>query len=601
MKKSCVLFLLALMILIYQFAAINGQSSSVGIGLILMDITGPIIKLIGPINNSGNIEGNIIFFYNASDESDVSSCSLIINNKLNLTNTTIIKNAPIYFKLSNLSVGSYNWSINCTDSQGNVGKSSQLSLGSCSFKKFNGSSTNISAFNIRNLTNFNVEISTFGKIGFIDAVDLGDCSDFNKYINISNNFIGIDSAALSFLNKSAVLQIYGLTFSNPRILINNFLCPSDVCSKLSYSGGILSFNVSHFTSYSSEETPVESSSSSSTGGGGGGVSGGGDGTGGGGTAPTLKPDFNVNKENLKIVLKQGGTAKEILYIKNTGTSIFDVKTDLSELGKFKISPEADEITTSLNLNEQKPIELIFKALDNQKPDVYTGKIILKGASIEKEIPTTIEVDSAQPLFDVAVNVLPKTKRVLAGEQVLLEVSLYNIRGFGRVDVVVEYIIKDLKENVIASEHETLAVETQAKFTRSILVPSTVLPGTYVAYAKVTYGDSVGVGSSLFEVAAKSIKLYPIPIQDYKWFVILFGAVILALNIFIFSAHRYGYFKKKAPESKGEEIKDMRAEEKEQKLKKEMGSLEEAYKSGFISEESYQKDKKRIQERLGKFR
>ena len=46
---------------------------------------------------------------------------------------------------------------------------------------------------------------------------------------------------------------------------------------------------------------------------------------------------------------------------------------------------------------------------------------------------------------------------------------------------------------------------------------------------------------------------------------------------------------------------LREEEKTKKLRKELQALEEARKSEFISEGSYQKDKKRLEERLNKLK
>ena len=76
---------------------------------------------------------------------------------------------------------------------------------------------------------------------------------------------------------------------------------------------------------------------------------------------------------------------------------------------------------------------------------------------------------------------------------------------------------------------------------------------------------------------------------------------MIVGIFIFSAYQFGYFKKKMPKAKREEIKQLKIEEKAQKLKKELNALEKAYKSGFISEESYKRDKQRIEKELNLFK
>lgn len=598
MKKRAFFLLPVMIIIIYQLLLVYAQTG-VGVGLQILDTSGPLINLIEPINSSGNPHGNITFAYNVSDASNVDNCSLIINNKINLTDTSITKNARMYFTINGSPAGSYNWSINCTDNLVFIGAGDNRTFSVVFLTNFNTSKINLSTVNIKNVTNFIVETSGFGKINFSEGVDLSQGYDLNKYINISFNKIELDSTVLLALNKSATLQITGLTFSKPRIKRDGVVCPETICKEVSYitSGGILTFNVTHFTSYEAEETPG--------GGGGGGSSGGGGGTsgGGGGGGPSPIPiitDFSTDKTALKVVLKQGQTKTETLSIKNTGTTIFDIKTDFSDVSKFKVSPTEHEITTTLQPNEEKTIELIFKALENEKPDIYPAKIKLKSPSVEKEIAAVVEVDSAEPLFDVDIDVLPQSKKVFAGQEVLTEVNLFNVRGFGRVDVSVEYSIKDLTGNVLTTEHETLAVETQAKFTRSLLVPSDLLPGTYVVVVKVIYGDSTGVSSDLFEVQAKTIRLTFTQLKDYRLIILISGIVMLAI-VLIFSGYKFVYIKKKAPKTKEEAVKVLREEEKAQKLRKELEALESAYKSGFISEESYQKDKKRIEDKLNRLK
>ena len=62
-----------------------------------------------------------------------------------------------------------------------------------------------------------------------------------------------------------------------------------------------------------------------------------------------------------------------------------------------------------------------------------------------------------------------------------------------------------------------------------------------------------------------------------------------------------FLRKRAPKTKVEEIKQLREEGKAQKLRKELKALEEARKSGFISEESYQRNKKRIDVKLSRLK
>jgi len=85
----------------------------------------------------------------------------------------------------------------------------------------------------------------------------------SDYINISSNLIYIDSDSLPTLNKSATLSIYNLSFDNPKVLKDGEECPSSICSGLNYENGVLTFNVTGFTSYSAAETAIDNSGGNS--------------------------------------------------------------------------------------------------------------------------------------------------------------------------------------------------------------------------------------------------------------------------------------------------------------------------------------------------
>ena len=126
---------------------------------------------------------------------------------------------------------------------------------------------------LKNITNMTLEKSNYGKIIFTESIDLTqdvqstkeDDPEYSRQIDldssviISHNLIEINTANLPSLNKPAILYLYNLDFNNPRILRNNEVCPSSICQIISYSPetGFLIFSVTKFSSYSSEETPIE--------------------------------------------------------------------------------------------------------------------------------------------------------------------------------------------------------------------------------------------------------------------------------------------------------------------------------------------------------
>ena len=109
----------------------NGTQSSTALTnySITFDITSPSITLLNPSDSASYTSSSqsIVFSYNVSDTNDISNCSLILNNNINLTNTSIDKSITQNFTIS-FGPGAYNWLINCTDLAANTVNSTQRSF-----------------------------------------------------------------------------------------------------------------------------------------------------------------------------------------------------------------------------------------------------------------------------------------------------------------------------------------------------------------------------------------------------------------------------------------------------------------------------------------
>ncbi len=110
--------------------AINNQSDSNFADsnyTFIYDSIFPNITLISPANSySSTGTTSITFQYNVS-ESYLENCSLIINNAIDQTNSSINQSITNSF-IKSLSAGTYNWKINCTDSANNIANSSQRTI-----------------------------------------------------------------------------------------------------------------------------------------------------------------------------------------------------------------------------------------------------------------------------------------------------------------------------------------------------------------------------------------------------------------------------------------------------------------------------------------
>jgi len=76
----------------------------------------PTVSLVEPNSSYWHNESNIVLYYNASDNSKLLECSLILNNQINQTNSSMILNGGVNnFTIPFIPNGEYNWTVNCTD------------------------------------------------------------------------------------------------------------------------------------------------------------------------------------------------------------------------------------------------------------------------------------------------------------------------------------------------------------------------------------------------------------------------------------------------------------------------------------------------------
>jgi len=250
---------------------------------------------------------------------------------------------------------------------------------------------------------------------------------------------------------------------------------------------------------------------------------------------------------------------------------------------------------NLQIDESGTYEWNVKNPGTIKSLKATGSVTSNGTAkvyIEKNGTRYTLFDSTTQLFDINIYVLPEYKKIFLGGEILIQIELTNLRGFGAGNVDVRYSIKDSKENTLASEQESTFVETKAAFVRKLLIPAEMKAGTYVAFVEVSTNSTVlGSGSDTFEVKAKFEEL---GFRQLKNYIISFAAAIALVIAFVIGSYLHNASKKKKEIS---ELEKKAPLERIAKLEGELNALEAAYKSGFISKESYEKDKKRIEERL----
>ncbi|MEK6855276.1 MAG: hypothetical protein AABX73_03570 [Nanoarchaeota archaeon] len=315
-------------------------------------------------------------------------------------NTTFNKTVGNYF---NTSTGAKTIYVFANNSAGNVTKknvtfSIDYSTFNVSYSKFIGQNKNSTSFaqysheEIQNLSGIFLEDFSYGKIKFNVPINFTDDSNINdnlldidEHINISSRIIYLNSTALTNFNVSATLLFYGLSETSPVIKRDGETCPSSICVQNYYTNGELSFNVTHFTTYSIEEASSASESgttSTSTSSGSSGSSGGG--------GPSSLNYFSVDKEEIRISLKSGETKTEHITITNPKAIALNIKISSDALTNFINIKEAE---FNLEPEEKRKIAIDFTASEAVKAGIYPGRIFIEDSSSRKEIPVIIKITS----------------------------------------------------------------------------------------------------------------------------------------------------------------------------------------------------------------
>lgn len=150
MKKRAIILIVFLMLVISTILVILMTNMTRAITVIDREITGkavtgkassqptnvsiqvileiPVINLISPADGASSTATAYNFTFNVSDDDDIDNCSLIFDGIIYNTLTNVTKDVTMGMYNSSLSTGSHIWQINCTDSDGNEGNSSERDL-----------------------------------------------------------------------------------------------------------------------------------------------------------------------------------------------------------------------------------------------------------------------------------------------------------------------------------------------------------------------------------------------------------------------------------------------------------------------------------------
>jgi len=385
---------------------------------------------------------------------------------------------------------------------------------------YDGRTTDFSALSstqLQNISNLIIEKRSYGMINFTQTINISEDIDLNLHVNISYNRIFLNSTNITEFNKSATLYLYNLTLSSPRIIRDGEVCPSTICTILSYTHGNLTFNVTGWTVYSAGETPIVAPivgervgvAAPEV------------------TMPVKRPapvkEFSLSLDSLKIKLVTDGSKKKELVITNTGNVKLDFSIDIKAVDDFLFISEKE---FELDAGQYKSITIDIIA--GAKYGIYTGEIVVKADGIEKIIPVVLEIVTRKRLFDVKIDIPAEYKEIYPGEKLKTQITLFNMIG-GTSDVLINYFIKNMEGYVVYEESETFAVEDQVSYTKEFDTGKDWQTGDYLVAIEVMYGNSYAVSSEIFKLKG-ILRLSPEVVRGGLTSILIIVVIIVCVMV-----------------------------------------------------------------------
>ena len=327
------------------------------------------------------------------------------------------------------------------------------------------------------------------------------------------------------------------------------------------------------------------------------------GGGGVGTAPTKK-DFFVSEKFIKVIAKQGESFKTSIIIRNTEKENQNFKLILSKDLEGILFLSEDSF--SLQGGEEKKVYLNFVSDYVSELGVYTGNLGISTNDRKKVVNIIFNVKSKKLLFDIILNVPARYRVLEQGQDLVIDLDLFNLGDFEKASVNVDYLIKDFDGNLVWEESEIIDIEKQISFSKIISLSELILmPGEYVVISQISYDDSIGSSSFVFEIALDLSPAEDKPLSNLL--LILIGLLIVAGLILLWLILRREN-KKLRRDIKKDLRKDLKKVPVRRKINRrkpgrfrpriknifgKLVALETGFKEGVISKKSYDKGRKAL--------
>ncbi|MCX6750762.1 MAG: myxococcus cysteine-rich repeat containing protein [Candidatus Pacearchaeota archaeon] len=214
-----------------------------------------------------------------------------------------------------------------------------------------------------------------------------------------------------------------------------------------------------------------------------------------------EPYIRIDPNHIRRSMLINSNVEETIGITNlnrtssTNFSIYSAGFDPDLIVSFwddKNREWADSFSLIMSASEIYELRVRFSAPN--ETGFYNGTIFIDG----KNASVILNVQEKLLLFDSNIIVLNPDYRVSQGEKLRTSVTLIPLGDKERMDVTLNYVIKDYNGKVYLTRSETVLVEEQVNFKRNFDTGTLPL-GSYIIGLELIYSNGVAPSSAHFEV------------------------------------------------------------------------------------------------------
>ncbi|MEX0920287.1 MAG: hypothetical protein WDZ69_01750 [Candidatus Pacearchaeota archaeon] len=242
------------------------------------------------------------------------------------------------------------------------------------------------------------------------------------------------------------------------------------------------------------------------------------GAGGGAGGEITDANIVVDPTSFEEELLINTNVDRVIKVTNVGGTEATVSVSYEELDNMVILGE-----DSLTISSGETVDLGVTFVAPGETGTYTGKIIVGDA----EVLVTLNVREGVLLFDSSIVVLNPDSTVVQGDQLETLISLIPMGDPTRLDVTLNFAIRDFSNNVHSTSSETLLVEERMSLDRDFNTGN-LPPGTYVIGMELVYPGGVAPSSAQFTVVEREFSPLVGKIILFLIILILIIAIIILI-------------------------------------------------------------------------